>query len=142
MSEQLTAKQKLEAAVTKVGRAFDELVRTVEKNGAGITQEDLTKVFTFLGEVFAGSQNKAALSLSTAIAATGGFSLDTYQPQSQMTYSTGAPQMIVPSSQPLREGVVVGADGQSEGRMIGGPRRKKVDPLEAEDASEFMDEED
>jgi hypothetical protein len=123
--QQPSGRQRLEQAVTKVGKAFDELVRTVEKHGAAITREDLDKVFAFLGEVHQGSHNKAALSLSTAIAATGAFSLDKYVPSA----------LTLPVAPAL-------AGAQREGRMVGTKPRKKREPLEQSGASEFLDDEE
>lgn len=133
MTEEQTARQRIEQAVTKVGRAYEELVRIVEKNGSGLSREDLAKVFNFLAQVHAGSRNKAELSLSTAIAANGSFSLD-------KDYGlTPAAEPMVPQEVTVSNSVVVSADGRPEGRLVG-MRPAKRDPLDHPDASDFLEE--
>lgn len=129
-----TGRQKLESAVTRVGRAYDELVRTVEKYGEQISQEDLAKVFAFLGEVHAGSNNKASLSISTAIAANGGFSLDTFEPGHQSTVIVAsAPALhLPPGAKGSRHQELV----EHGGRLIG---KKKSAPQD-DDANAFLEE--
>lgn len=133
-TKDLTARQRIEQAVTKVGRAYDDLVRTVEKNGDDLTKDDLEKVFKFLNQVHLGSQNKAQLSLATAIAANGGFSLD-------KDYDLTPATEIVGQNGPIRlSPEEIEQMKQLEGRLVGQRRRKKRDPLDDPEASDFLEE--
>jgi len=66
---------KLEAAVGKVARAYHDLVRLIE-GSSSVEETDIAKTFNFLATVQSDSRSKAELSLRTALAANGGFSLD------------------------------------------------------------------
>ena len=85
---------KLEAAVGKVARAYHELVRLIE-NSKSTEEEDIAKTFNFLGTVHGDSRSKAELSLRTALAANGGFSLDKEYSPSTVS-STARPSQVVP----------------------------------------------
>ncbi|WLR90876.1 hypothetical protein [Shinella zoogloeoides] len=87
-TRQLDDRAKLEAAVGKVARAYHELVRLIEASKT-ITETDIGKAFTFLANVHGDSRSKAELSLRTALAANGGFSLDKeYAPVTSITQPT------------------------------------------------------
>lgn len=96
-TRQLDDRGKLEAAVGKVARAYHELVRLIEASRS-ITEADVDKTFTFLANVHGDSRSKAELSLRTALAANGGFSLD-----KEYTPVTSIAQ---PTARPVRERIV------------------------------------
>lgn len=75
MSEKTPDQLKLEAAVAKIAKAYNDLAKAVEK-GSTIEAEHIAKVFGFLEKVNADGYSKALLSISTAKAVNGGFSLD------------------------------------------------------------------
>lgn len=121
--EQPSGRQRLEQAVASVGRAYAELVRIVEKHGADLESQHIAKTFAFLGEVHQGSHQRAHLSMSTAIAAAGAFSLDKDYGQ-----------------QPLESPVLAPHGSHPEGRMVGTRKKRHKDPLEDPDASDFLEE--
>ena len=75
MSEKTPDQLKLEAVIMKLAKHYNELVKVVEKSST-IEPEHLGKAFAFLSNIQNDSHNKAVLSISTAKAANGGFSLE------------------------------------------------------------------
>lgn len=70
-----SGRDKFEAAVGKVAKGYADLIRLIE-NSSDIEQGHVTKAFSFLSGIHEDSNKKANLSLKTALAANGGFSLD------------------------------------------------------------------
>lgn len=110
---------KLETAVSKVAKAYHELVRMIE-NSTGLGENDLAKAFNFLAVVHTESRTKAELSLRTALAANGGFSLD----------KEYAPSPVAPTVHPGDRPV------QFQGRLVGQGKPKA--PPE-DDGVDFVD---
>lgn len=110
---QNTDRAKLEAAVGKVAKAQQELMSVIEKS-AGISEADVTKSFNFLDRIQADTRQKALLSIKTANAANGGFSLDNdYEP-------------ATPTARPER--------------LVGQKNKKPVVPPVEDDGVDFLDE--
>ncbi|MER9176267.1 hypothetical protein NKH72_22065 [Mesorhizobium sp. M0955] len=118
--EPQTARQKLEAAVQRVGRSLSDLVRVFEAS-AEFKDEDARKSFNFLFDVLSKSEKKALLSIITSEAANGGFSLDKdYAPAEE------APARLQREEQP---------------RMVGERRpTKKQKPTVDPEAESFLDD--
>jgi hypothetical protein len=116
---ELTPKERLETAVQRAGKAFEELTRTVEK--ATYTADEINKAFAFLQQVLTTSNQKALLSIATAKAANGGFSLDMDLPAEVISAAVGQPQgghkislIPDPAGRPIintPEGRIVGTGG-------------------------------
>lgn len=116
-TEQPNGKRKLEAAISKVGKAYEDLTRVFEKNG-DITEEYANKTFQFLKEVHDGSLNKAMLSLATAAATSGSFSLDDYEPKTATV--SWKPGVAILPTRPLP----VTPEGIRPGERLVGSRRR------------------
>lgn len=120
MTEKPADQVKLEAAVAKVAKAYDELVKVVEK-GSTIEESHVAKVFNFAAKVHADSHSKALLSITTAKASNGGFSLDA-------EYDPMPSPILTPSlARPVKERVV--GDGKG-----------KPKPPSDDDGCDFIDD--
>lgn len=73
-----SSRQALEQAVTKVGRALDDLTKVFERGV--ISADDFAKAFAFLDVALHAAKSKAHLSMNLATVASGSFSLDAELP--------------------------------------------------------------
>ncbi|WP_456868378.1 hypothetical protein [Galbibacter sp. BG1] len=95
MSEKKTnGRDKFEAAVGKVAKSYADLIRLIE-NSSDIEQSHVDKAFGFLSGVHEDSSKKANLSLKTALAANGGFSLDKEYDVTPSTARPARPERLV-----------------------------------------------
>lgn len=139
MSEPRNDRAKLEAAVSKIAKAFEDLVRVVERSG-DLTAADLMKANNFIVNAQAHSMRKAELSLTTAKMANG-FSLDMeIEPPAQGAIA--APSIHVRSGAVLPGERVFGDKRRPRSKEDDGLLEDVVDPDDNGELAEFLEDEE
>jgi len=106
--------QKIEQAVNKVGSALGELLKAFEKHGAELNDEQVNKVFQFIGNTFANVHRQALVARQVNMAER--FTLDmdlpnTAHPTAALPTTTTivAPGITPPTRFVMPEGKLVGS---------------------------------
>lgn len=97
-AKKLSDEAKLENVVSKLAKAYAEVVKVVEAS-SDIQEEHVAKVFNFIGSVHQNSKAKSLLSIDTARASNGGFSL-------KKEYAPVADPILQPKKHVTRERLV------------------------------------
>lgn len=126
MSATLDDRQRLEAAVTKVGKSLDELVKVIERSK--LTTADFAKAFIFLGVALRAAQQKAELATGLSQVANG-FSLDAELPSEiALPVSPIIPALLhAPAASPAPASQPVSSKQHENFGMFGSPETPAPD---------------